>query len=371
MNKAAEVFSPGDFLAEELDVRGWNQIELAEIIGRPTTLVSGIITGKKQITPDTAIQLGNALGTGAELWMNLESQYQLSKVKEVSSSVGRRARLYEKFPVRDMIKRGWIEETKNIDVLEQQFMRFFKISNLNEVPTFSLAAKKTNALEGITPKQLAWLYRVKMLASTQVTNKYDRDALISALPKLHALLSAPEESRHVSKILTECGVKYVIVEPFIGSKIDGACFWIDGDQPVIGLSLRLDRIDNFWFVLRHEIEHVLQGHGKDIGFILDLDEEISNVEALLEEEKSANLAAADFCVPKAELDNFYDRVYPLFSELKVKLFSQRIGVHTGLVVGQLQRRLNRYDYLTAHQVKIRAYATIGALTDGWGFLGTN
>jgi HTH-type transcriptional regulator/antitoxin HigA len=166
----------------------------------------------------------------------------------------------------------------------------------------------------------------------------------------------------------ECGVKYVIVEALPGSKIDGACFWLNNDQPVIALSLRLDRIDNFWFVLRHEIEHVLQEHGKDDGFILDLDPEVSNQNIVNEAEIVANLAAAEFCVPKTELDNFYNRIYPLFSEQKVLLFANRIGVHMGIVVGQLQRKLNRYDYLRSYQVKIRSYAISGALTDGWGFI---
>ena len=372
MNKVAEIFSPGDFLSEELEARDWSQIEFAEIIGRPTTLVSGIITGKKQITPDTAIQLGDALGTGAELWMNLESQYQLSKVKEVSNSVARKAKLYEKFPVRDMIKRGWIEATNNIEVLEQQFIRFFNIPNLDASPSLSHAAKKTNALDAITYKQLAWLYRAKQLASSQVTKKYDATALKNALPKLSALLAAAEETRHVTKILAECGVKYVIVEPFTGSKIDGACFWLDESQPVVALSLRLDRIDIFWFVLRHEIEHVLQGHGKEAGYILDSDSETRNLEVVAEEEKIANLAGDDFCVPKNELDNFYARVYPLFSEQKVSLFAQRLGIHMGIVVGQLQKRLDRHEFLRGkgYQVKISPYATIGALVDGWGFIET-
>lgn len=369
MNKVAEIFSPGEFLSEELEARGWSQLELAEIMGRPTTLISGIVKGKKQITPDTAIQLGDALGTGPELWMNLDSQYQLSKVKIVNNSVARKAKLYGKFPVRDMIKRGWIEANNNIEILEQQFMKFFSIADLDANPSFSHAAKKTNTLDALTSHQLAWLNRVKTLSTTQITKKYSEDNLRAALPKLSALLSAPEESRHVSKILMDCGVKYVIVEALPGSKIDGACFWLNNEQPVIALSLRLDRIDNFWFVLRHEIEHVLQGHGKDDGFILDSD--TLNSDTVNEAEMIANAAAADFCVPKAEFDNFYIRMNPLFSEQKIKLFSQRLGIHPGLVVGQLQRRLNRYDFLRGHQVKIRTYAISGALTDGWGFLELN
>lgn len=374
MNKAAEIFSPGEFLAAELEAREWSQIEFSEIIGRPATLVSAIITGKKQITPDTAIQLGDALGTGAEVWMNLESQYQLSKVRDKAvNTISRKARLYEKFPVREMIKRGWVEAADNIEVLEQQFKKFFNIPDLDTSPSFSHSAKKTNALDAITPKQLAWLYRARMLASSQVTNKYDETALRNSIPKLSALLAAPEETRHVSKILTDCGVKYVIVEAFSGSKIDGACFWLDNGQPVIALSLRLDRIDIFWFVLRHEIEHVLQGHGKKTGYILDSDSEEQGLDAITEEENVANLAGDDFCVPKIELENFYDRLFPLFSENKVNLFAQRLGIHMGIVVGQLQKKLNRHEYLRGkgYQVKIRQHATIGALADGWGFVENN
>jgi HTH-type transcriptional regulator/antitoxin HigA len=81
MSTFAEVFPPGEFLREELEARNWSQTELAEIIGRPVRLINEIIAGKKAITPETAIQLGESLGTGPEVWMNLESQYQLSKVR--------------------------------------------------------------------------------------------------------------------------------------------------------------------------------------------------------------------------------------------------------------------------------------------------
>jgi transcriptional regulator with XRE-family HTH domain len=63
MSNLAEVFPPGDFLQEELDARGWSQTELAEIMGRPVRLINEIIAGKRTITPETAVQLGDSLGT--------------------------------------------------------------------------------------------------------------------------------------------------------------------------------------------------------------------------------------------------------------------------------------------------------------------
>lgn len=370
MNTFAEVFSPGEFLREELEARNWTQTELAEIIGRPVRLINEIIAGKKAITPETAIQLGESLGTGAEIWMNLESQYQLSKVAIKDDLIARRAHLYSLFPVREMTKRGWIAATKNIDVLEQQFLDFFGIQRLDETVTFCHAAKKTDVSATPTTLQLAWLHRASQLASELVTGPYSETALRKALPRLSALRTAPEETRHVARILDECGVRFVIVEPIAGTKIDGACFWLRNNQPVVAMSLRLDRIDNFWFVLRHELEHVLQHHGKDQGYILDKETDFDPANQVNEEEGAANNAAADFCVDQAELIDFIARVTPFFKEERVLLFAQRLEIHPGLVVGQLHRHLKRYDIFRKHQAKVRSFVTSSARTDGWGVVHT-
>jgi HTH-type transcriptional regulator/antitoxin HigA len=190
------------------------------------------------------------------------------------------------------------------------------------------------------------------------------------LKELKDLLVDPEEIRHVPRILSECGVRFVVVEPLAGSKIDGACLWLGRRQnvPVIGMSLRYDRIDNFWFYLRHEIEHVLRGDGKETA-ILDADIEGSlkaAPESLSPEERAANTAAAEFCVPSAELDNFIARVRPIFAEQRVVLFAESLHVHAGIVVGQLQRRTERYDLLRKYLVKVREYLIGSAMTDGYG-----
>ena len=371
MNTIAETFPPGEFLREELEARGWSQTELAEIIGRPVRLINELIAGKKAITPETAIQLGDSLGTGPELWMNLESQYQLSRVQASDGLIARRAKLYERFPVREMIKRGWIEASKSIEVLEQQFQAFFGLESIEAEIPFAHAARKTDAFDKPNMLQLAWLCRARRIAAELVIGPYTEATLRQALPRLSALLSAPEEARHVPRVLAECGVRFVVVEPIPGSKIDGACFWLTANEPVVALSLRLDRIDNFWFVLRHEIEHVLQGHGQDRGFIIDQEIDGSTGDQIPEEERVANVAGADFSVDQAEFTGFIARVAPFFKEDRVMLFAQRLNVHPGLVVGQLQRRLQRFDLFRKHQVKVRAFVTSSARTDGWGVVQSN
>ena len=77
----AEIFPPGEFLREELEAREWTQQELADILDRPPRRISGRIAGKRAIAPENATGLAEAFGTSPDYWMNLESQYQLSKVK--------------------------------------------------------------------------------------------------------------------------------------------------------------------------------------------------------------------------------------------------------------------------------------------------
>src|SRR2546430_13968316 len=116
----AEVFPPGEFIKEELDARGWTQADLAEILGRSPVQVNLIIQGKQTVTPETAKQLAEAFGTTAQFWLNLEGAYRLSLAKPSESPVARRANLFELFPVREMISRGWIEHSGNIEVLEKR-----------------------------------------------------------------------------------------------------------------------------------------------------------------------------------------------------------------------------------------------------------
>jgi addiction module HigA family antidote len=76
--RVAEAFHPGVFLEEELEYRGWSQLDLAEILGKSPRDINLIIKGKLSITPNTAIALASAFPeTSAQFWMNLETSFQL------------------------------------------------------------------------------------------------------------------------------------------------------------------------------------------------------------------------------------------------------------------------------------------------------
>jgi HTH-type transcriptional regulator / antitoxin HigA len=365
---------PGQLIADLLDQRGWTQRTLALVLEKDETTINKIVAGKGSVTTETALALEDVFGVDAGQFLALQRKYDLA-VARISSRPDRgratRAALFGDLPISAMIKRGWItaDNPQNLREIESGLVRFFGVSSPDQIEVLPHAARKTMVNTDTTPAQLAWLYRVRSIAEDMLVPKYSALALDQALDKLHALTVAPEEARKVPRILSECGIRFVLVESLVSSaKIDGVCFWLDDHSPVVGLSMRHDRIDNFWFVLRHELEHVRLGHGKT-AMILDTElegERAGTGADVTEEERAANTAAQEFCVPKRQMDNFVTRKAPFFSERDFLGFSRVLGVHPGIVAGQLHHRTGRYDRFRQYLANIRSHVRTGAAVDGWG-----
>jgi HTH-type transcriptional regulator/antitoxin HigA len=353
---------PGEFIREEIEARGWSQRDLAYILGSSEQALNTILSGKRGISPEMAKAMGNAFDVPAELFLNLQKSYELAQAHDPDPGIAKRAKIQSKYPVREMIRRGWLEDT-DASMLEEQIARFFNVARIDEVPHLAHAAKKTN-YDDTSPEQLAWLFRVKQIAKNLEVPPYSEKLFRDGINQLKQLLVDPEEIRHLPRLMIECGVRFIIVEALPGSKIDGACFWL-GESPVIGMSLRLDRIDNFWFVARHEGEHVLKRHGRDRE-IIDTETMETQDGTVVEEERIANAAAVEFCVPKKHLDDFIARKNPFFYEKDVIGLARLLRCHPGLVVGQIRYRTKRWDYLTKYLVKVRSILIRSSIVDGWG-----
>jgi HTH-type transcriptional regulator / antitoxin HigA len=355
----AGVKTPADALRTCMEWRGWSQPDLAYVLGVNVATVNQIINGKRGISPDMAKALAVAFNVAVQSIAAVQAQWELDRARDPDPAVEARARVQTEYPLREMIKRGWLSGEN----VEQELCQFFDVNNVNDVPHLSHAAKKT-VQDDHPPAQLAWLHRVRQIANEMPTPPFTKAKLNSAIEQMHSMRASPEEVRHVPRLLHEAGVRFVVVEGLPSGKIDGACFWI-GDSPVIGMSMRFDRIDNFWFVLRHECSHVAHGHGKESA-IIDTDiagRAQSNISA---EEKIADSEALNFCVAQEKFASFYARKAPIFSERDVIAFAGLNGVHPGLVIGQLQHKLGRFDFLRRHLVSVRNLILPSAMVDGWG-----
>jgi HTH-type transcriptional regulator / antitoxin HigA len=361
---------PGTFITEELEARNWQQVDLAYILGMLPQQLSPLLNGKANITPDLAAALGDAFDMPADFFANLQKMYDLHRAKPVDPGVKTRANWISVFPVREMIKRGWIEET-DPTLLDLQMVRFFGKNRVDDIPFIGSGeivphAAKKSAYKNTTPKQYAWLHRVMKIAEMIRAPLYSEADLRNSLRKIRTHLLDKDDLIHIPAILRECGVRFVLVEALPGSKIDGVCVWIDG-QPAIGMTLRLDRLDNFVFVLRHEIEHVLRGDGREELFapVDEIDAEFLDSPDLPEEEVQANTAAAEFCLPRQQLNSFLLRKGEFISEQDVLALAARVEIHPAVVIGQIQHTRKKYGWLRKYQTSIRAYLSEWKHIDGW------
>jgi len=248
--------TPGEEIRRRLQDRGWTQGDLAQIMDRPPQTVNQIIQGKKAITPDMAAALAAAFGTTPDLWMQLESQFRLSLVKVDTSPIEKRARLCDYAPVKEMIRRGWIAAAESVEEQERIVCQFFEIGSLDEVPRIVAAMRKSSPSTDLSPSQTAWCFRARHVAKSLPIGGFDEKRMGAMKRDLRILAAYPAEAQRIPTIMRENGIRFVVVEHLAGSKVDGAAFWLDEQSPTIAVSLRLDRMDNFWFTLMHECAHI-------------------------------------------------------------------------------------------------------------------
>ena len=366
----AVVLPPGVFIEDELKLRKWSQLDLAEVMGRSPRLVNELITGKRSITPETATGLSEAFGNDAQFWMNLESIYQLSKIRSADEGVARRSKLFSAFPVREMTRRRWIQNSDDPNILEKEFLNFFNIKQINDSPSIHSHQRKSGSYkEELSIDQKAWLFRVFRLCEKQQVPTFSVKKLDSACTELKSNLGK-SDLRDIPAILNNAGIHFLIVETLPGNKIDGVCFWVnEGKNPVIALTLRNDRIDSFWFTLLHECGHVKYKHGHqeilpDTNLVGKDAQKTSDKPPA---EQQADRFASDFIINEEILIDFAENVAPYFSKKRIREFAESHDIHPGLIVGQLQHRdYIPYSHSREMLEKMREQLTSVALTDGWG-----
>ena len=96
-------FHPWIDLGEELEARGWTQSWFANVIGVSVPALNAIIKGRRNITPALAVRIWAAFGTSAEVWMNMQIEYDIyiaeQEEKERINSVYEKVKEHELQPV--------------------------------------------------------------------------------------------------------------------------------------------------------------------------------------------------------------------------------------------------------------------------------
>ena len=159
--------------------------------------------------------------------------------------------------------------------------------------------------------------------------------------------------------LNACGVRFVCVPHLPQTFLDGAAFF-HGKQAVAAYTLRYDRVDNFWFVMAHELGHICKHLRDDTSQFLDSVDSDGKVNV---QEEEADAFARE-CLGMDAMRAFAAASRGRMSEERVRAYAEEACVHPGIVVGFLQhekflspRKLNDY--------KVPISTTLSSLNPSW------
>lgn len=332
------VFPPGEILSEELESRNISQSDFAEILGRPLKTVNEIIKGKKSITPESANDIAAALGTSPEFWLGLQSEYDLYKIskdnKNNRDDVRSRAELYANFPIKEMRKRGYISNNSDISIVKEEVFALFDIRDICQWSEACLASFRKSKCGDINNNYVnTWIELGRKIASEIKVADFNKEGLKNFASNIKNYSTKDNGVIEIVKELKELGVRLIFLPHFSKTRVDGAVFWID-KNPVILMSLRYDRIDNFYFTLVHEIGHIVLHGDDDNNNFFDDTNSIDN--SGNEKEKEANKFAQENLV-SPELINELKKIKLLRSSMVVKK-SKEVNIHPGIMIGILQHK---------------------------------
>ena len=249
---------------------------------------------------------------------------------------------WNKFPIKEMIKKGWIDIKNKISPALS--VREFFSSNAG--PQFATALHRKKFHGENTPNEyslLAWQARIIQKARNVCENNTINEFVLNDqwINELVSLSRNDNAPLLVKELLAEKGIILVVEEHLTGTYLDGAAMLLETGNPIIALTLRFDRLDNFWFVLMHELGHVFLHLFDSLN--MDFFDEAGNSDND-EIEKEADKFALDTLIPEESWDMCLSRFS--MSEESIRLDAQNIGIHPSIIAGRIRKERNNYTILS-------------------------
>lgn len=356
-------FPPGEFLVERLEELGMTQTELSRRTGLSQKHISQLANGEVALSPSTALLLEKVTRMPALLWNRLEATYQTNRLKEQEAQELDSYNVQawaDKVPHQELAKRGYIDHPSDHSALASKLLRFFGVGTLEawDAVFDRIGVAYYRQAEGSNKNAATiatWL-RVCELRATQVAcMDFDRDRFSNVLASTrHASVKEPKEWwPELVDAFARAGVALVLEPEFPGkTELNGASWWATPKKAVIALTGRRKKADGIFFTLLHEAAHIVR-HSKKRTFI-DASDGVPEIDAQLESE--ANTFAMRHLIAPAEWSRIEGIPNNRSAYARIHAAAKELGVHPGILVGQLQTRVWRTrdgspDYGFCNKVK--------------------
>jgi HTH-type transcriptional regulator/antitoxin HigA len=332
---------PLEAIKFRMDQLGLTQQDMVPYIGTKSK-VSEVLNGKRPLSLTMMRSLNKYLGISAEVLLNEPGARFPDGMQNLE---------WDKFPVVEMAKRCWVPNVKDPKENAEELMRklIIQAGGVETVP-FALfrqgkSARYNSKMD--TYALMAWCIRVLALArENPLKNKYKKGSLKPSTLQEIARLSYFENGPLLAKEYLEKQGIYLIVVPHLPKTyLDGAAILMPDGTPVIGLTLRHDRIDNFWFCLLHELAHVAKHLTESDRIIIDdLDLRRHDAESEDKNEKEADEMTRDGLIPKKVWER--NPIKGKVTVAKVYALAEQLKIHPAIIAGRVRYEQNNYKLLS-------------------------
>lgn len=339
-----EPTDPIEAILFRMEEKNLKQADLIPYFGT-SSRVSEVLKRKRPLTVQMIRALSTGLGISAETLVGLAEPTKM-EANEIN---------WSKFPIKEMMSRGWLDQitSKTSDLTEGLVKGYIAGAGLqfgtaSFKRTLSGAAKSPTTIYAL----YAWLARVILRTRSKKSRlgNFDKSTLTTSFLRELAQLSWSEHGPLMAiEYLEKCGIS-VIVEPQLkGTQLDGAALKDNDGTPVIALTLRYDRLDNFWFTLLHEVVHIWKHVDNDSEAFVD------DLQASSEDrrEAEANRLAGEAFIPRLIWKRSDAYLSP--SRETIEGLARDLKIHPAIIVGRIRRESGNFSQFNSmvghHQVR--------------------
>lgn len=326
---------PVDAILFRMSEKGLKQADLVPYFGT-SSRVSEVLSRKRPLTVQMIRALAIGLGLSAETLIGLSAPEVAPKKGDVD---------WSKFPINEMMQRGWLraQTSRASTAVEDVVKNFIMDAGLH----FGTAAfRRTLAGEAQSPTTkyalYAWLARVIQTARKRKSGlgAFDPTVLSASFLRELAQLSWSESGPTLAvEYLEKHGIA-VVIEPHLkGTFVDGAALRDSDGTPIVGLTLRYDRLDNFWFTLLHEVAHLWKHVDDQEAFLDDLDASSED-----RREAEANRLAGEAFIPRILWRRSDAFISP--SKASIEKLAKELRIHPAIIAGRLRKESGNYGLFT-------------------------
>jgi HTH-type transcriptional regulator/antitoxin HigA len=332
---------PIDAIKFRMEQLGLGQKDMVSFIGTKSK-VSEVLNGKRTLTLAMMRSLNKGLGISAEILLKEPGANFPNEIQDME---------WCRFPVVEMAKRRWIPDVDDLKEKAEELMRGFitQAGGLKIVPAVFFRQGRRGRYN---PKMdlyalTAWCIRVVSLArNNPLKTKYIKGSVkmrtLQEVARLSYFDNGPLLAR---EYLEKHGIHLIVVPHLPKTYLDGAAILLPDETPLIGLTLRHDRIDNFWFCLLHELAHVSKHLSQSQRLIVDdLDLRGNDVEGEDIIEKEADEMTRDGLIPKKVWDR--NPIEGKTTTEKAYSLAAKLKIHPGIIAGRIRYEQNNYKLLS-------------------------